>query len=77
MNKVLYSASDISNFENCKCHIINKIRISKGVKIKRKETTRTEDEYKNNVREGLGTYTFPDGTTKTGIWKDDELVTSN
>ena len=45
MNKVLYSAPDISNFENCKCHIINKIRISKGVKIKRKETTRTEDEY--------------------------------
>ena len=51
MNKVLYSASDISNFENCKCHIINKIRISKGVKIKRKETTRTEDEYKKQGKE--------------------------
>ena len=51
MNKVLYSASDISNFENCKCHIINKIRISKGVKIKRKETSRTEDEYKKQGKE--------------------------
>ena len=51
MSKILYSASDLSNFESCKCHIINKIRISKGVKIKKIEATRTEDEYKKQGKE--------------------------
>ena len=51
MSKILYSASDLSNFESCKCHIINKIRISEGVKIKKIEATRTEDEYKKQGKE--------------------------
>ena len=34
-------------------------------------------EYKNDLREGLGTYTFADGTTESGIWKNGGLVTPN
>ena len=34
-------------------------------------------ESKDNLLHGQGTYTYGDGTTKTGIWKNDELVTSN
>jgi len=30
-------------------------------------------EFKNNVMHGQGTYTYADGTTERGIWKNDEL----
>ena len=46
MKKVLYSPSDIANFEICKCHIINKVlRRVKSVNILEKEITKTEIEY--------------------------------
>ena len=46
MKKVLYSPSDIANFEICKCHIINKVlRRVKSVNIPEKEKTKTEIEY--------------------------------
>ena len=34
-------------------------------------------EYKNGLRNGQGTMTYPDGSRKTGVWKDDEFEGSN
>ena len=44
--KIYYSASDITNFEICKCHVINKVREKiKGTKLNKRNPTRTELEY--------------------------------
>ena len=43
---IFYSATDIANFEICKCHIINKIRERlKGTKLKKINPSRTVLEY--------------------------------
>ena len=34
-------------------------------------------EYKNDLRNGPGTMTYPDGSKKTGVWKDDKYEGSN
>ena len=34
-------------------------------------------ENKNNLADGIGTYTFANGTIKTGIWKNNEFITPN
>lgn len=36
-----------------------------------------EGGFKNGVRSGEGTLTFPDGTVYKGVWKKDKLQTKN
>ena len=43
--KYKYSATDVSNFEICKCHIINKVRKLNGDKLEETPTSRTMLEY--------------------------------
>ncbi|MDA9373046.1 TM0106 family RecB-like putative nuclease [Pelagibacterales bacterium] len=43
--KYIYSATDVSNFEVCKCHIINKVRKLNGDKLDETPPSRTMLEY--------------------------------
>ena len=43
--KYNYSATDVSNFEICKCHIINKVRKLNGEKLDETPPSRTMLEY--------------------------------
>lgn len=61
------------NGDSLECDFVDDVACGSGI-CRWADGRRYEGEYANDERNGQGTIYYPDGTSKSGIWKDGQLT---